>query len=69
MLKLEEVKETVGDEEVVINYFCKKKNVHLFEEPGCNGKITVEYMQETNYYYYKCEKTQVDCSKSDTLSN
>jgi|TARA_B110001450_G_C17547764_1_gene451304 hypothetical protein len=37
--------------------------------PGCNGKITIEYMQESNYYYYKCEKTEVDCSKKNTLSN
>ena len=26
-------------------------------------------MQESNYYYYKCEKTEVDCSKKNTLSN
>jgi len=26
-------------------------------------------MKETNYYYYNCKKTVVDCSKPDTMSN
>jgi|TARA_B110001450_G_C17547764_1_gene451303 hypothetical protein len=29
-LKLEEVTETVDSQEVIINYLCKKKNIHLF---------------------------------------